>query len=374
MAEPKFTEDDPRILEAETLTVFEATLGRDLYPAQLERLLVDVATLLRALSAASVNETGKQNLVRYADDVNLDALGALTQTDRIINSKAQTIARFTITPPQPEPFLLPSGIQITSGVSQAATFTTTRDALIAPGASYTDVLIESTEIGSQFNDLPIGSLNQYRDDRIVLPPETALTVSNLEPTQGGFIRESDDSYRERIRLSANRFGSGGSEGSYRFHALSASPVVVDVGFVVPRPCYVDVFVLTESGEPSSVILDQVDAALNGEKVRPVCDVVSVQPARPLPVEVEVTLVIKADASATEVTLRVRERIAMLATNLRRRLGGAIIRAQWLYEIQQVGGIYNLSLNKPESDIQADGSQFIQVITTNVRVQGFEGLL
>jgi phage-related baseplate assembly protein len=105
------------------------------------------------------------------------------------------------------------------------------------------------------------------------------------------ISESDTALRKRIQLSLEGHTTAGSRGSYLFWALSASGLVKDVSLQSPTPGEVVVTVLSQDGDgvPSSALLDQVDAALNADDVRPLTDNVTVQAATILPYQVEATL-------------------------------------------------------------------------------------
>lgn len=94
------------------------------------------------------------------------------------------------------------------------------------------------------------------------------------------VYESDAEFRVRIQLSLEGFSTAGPSGAYIFHTMSADADVKDASAISPDPGEVLVTVLsrTDNGEASSDLLDAVEAALNDEEVRPLCDTVSVQSA------------------------------------------------------------------------------------------------
>lgn len=380
MAEPQFVETGSRLIESETLALFERFLGKELYPGQLERLLVDIATAIRVSTAMSLNETAKQNLVNYAIGTNLDELGRLTNTERLTNTRAQTVVRFALTPPIPiesglPPILLPQGLRVRSRGGEIE-FEVIADRLLSPGAAYVDVTVESVSPGSVANGLEVGAIDQLANpERVAVPPGFVLSLSNLEPTQGGFEREPDEAYRDRIRLSLNRYGAAGSVDAYKFYALSSSPSILDVDVISPRPCFVDVYVLTDSGEASEAILDQVRSALNGEKVRPVCDVVKIESARSVAVPIVVNLFLSRDASASSVVDRVLEGVRRYATELRYELGRGLVRSQLLARVMELGAgdVFNAAIASPSQDILPTVGQYILATSVSVNVIGFEGI-
>lgn len=89
--------------------------------------------------------------------------------------------------------------------------------------------------------------------------------------------ETDSELRARLIMAVDGFSTAGPTGAYRYHALSADPDVKDVAVLSPSPGVVRVGVLSKSGNgvPSQALLDTVASALNGDEVRPLCDLVEV---------------------------------------------------------------------------------------------------
>ena len=109
------------------------------------------------------------------------------------------------------------------------------------------------------------------------------------------VYESDEQLRLRAQLALESFTTAGSQGSYEFWARSASGQVKDVDIYSPPPetkvtsegteiiqpsGHVIVTVLAHAGNgiPDDVLLKEVEDALNAEEVRPITDLVTVQPA------------------------------------------------------------------------------------------------
>jgi len=92
------------------------------------------------------------------------------------------------------------------------------------------------------------------------------------------IYEDDARLKLRVQLSVEALTTAGSIGSYKFHGLSASPDVKDIGINSPSPGVVEVFILSVhgDGEPDDALVGLVDAALNDEQVRPLTDQVLVK--------------------------------------------------------------------------------------------------
>lgn len=105
------------------------------------------------------------------------------------------------------------------------------------------------------------------------------------------VYEDDDAFRGRVLLSLEGYTTAGSRGSYKFHALSASSDVKDVGVTSLEPGTVNIAVLSRTGTgaaPAGTIA-AVTAALNAETVRPLCDTVQIQSASIVNYAVDATL-------------------------------------------------------------------------------------
>jgi phage-related baseplate assembly protein len=91
--------------------------------------------------------------------------------------------------------------------------------------------------------------------------------------------ETDPELRERLILAVDGFSTAGPIGAYKFHGLSADDDVKDIGVESPVPGQVLITVLGRDGNgtPTQQVLDAVDAALNHDDVRPLTDLVVVQP-------------------------------------------------------------------------------------------------
>jgi len=111
--------------------------------------------------------------------------------------------------------------------------------------------------------------------RLVINPGDPPAVPPVAPTL-----ESDADLRRRAQLALEGFSTAGPEGAYVFHALSADADVLDVSATSPSAGDVLVTVLsrTGSGTAPAPLLATVQAALNADDVRPLCDNVVVQSA------------------------------------------------------------------------------------------------
>ena len=80
---PVFLELDVDLITAEIIAEYERLSGKPLYPAQADRLMVDVIAYREILIRNEINEAAKQNLLAFARGVMLDYLGDFFRVIRL---------------------------------------------------------------------------------------------------------------------------------------------------------------------------------------------------------------------------------------------------------------------------------------------------
>lgn len=187
--------------------------------------------------------------------------------------------------------------------------------------------------------------------RLVLDAGNPTAIPPIPPTL-----EPDDAFRARIQLAPEGFTNAGSVGAYRFHALSASGDVVDVGVDSPSPGIVRVVVLgdTLTGIPHSPTLSAVSDALNADTVRPLCDTVQVIGVSPLAYDIVATLTIGQGPDASLV--RAAAIVAVNAYATQQRKVGATVALSGLYQALHQPGVERVTLTSPVADVVATALQ------------------
>ncbi len=264
----KFIQDDPLFYEQELVKQYETLTGRTLYPADPERLILNLQTYALALINNNINYTGRQNLLAYASGQFLDALAELYNIKRLPAQPAKTILRFSIDEPLGFDVVIPAGTRVSAG---EIVFKTTEEAKIQTGKTYVDIPAECETAGTIGNGFSIGQINQLLDH---LPYITK--VENIVMSMYGLDAEDDERFRERIRLSIERFSNAGSREAYIYHTKTAHQLIDDVKVYSPSPGVVKVLFLLQDGElPNTEMIDLVKKYLSDEKVRPLTDQVIV---------------------------------------------------------------------------------------------------
>ncbi|ADJ61737.1 phage tail protein [Herbaspirillum seropedicae] len=377
LPEPQFILRDPEGLTRELVRQFEALTGKTLYPAQVERLLVNVIAYRESLVREAIQDAAKLNLVRYSRAPVLDYLGENIGVTRLPAARAGCRLRFRFDPPPATAQTLEAGVVVQGGAVQFATCAEQR---VAAGARSIEVQALCLEAGGQGNGFLPGQINT------LVSPTGALAVaevSNLDTTQGGAEEEDDEHLRQRIVLAPEQFSNAASVGAYRYHVLSSHPDVIDVAVLGAQmevrngqlvstngipPGVVLLHPLTRQGLPGEQVKAAVLAACNADKVRPLTDHVQVRDPQPVDfaLRAELTLYTSADAAAT--LQRAQEAAEALRDRLQSRLGSDVVCSQ-LVQALHVAGVYSVKLLAPTTDLVLGPAQWPRCTGVSLRHSG-----
>lgn len=185
----------------------------------------------------------------------------------------------------------------------------------------------------------------YLTERLVLDPGNP----SADPPKPATY-ETDAEYRRRILLAHDAFSTAGSRESYIYHALTASPEVLDVDPVRPIAGRVKVYVMARSGNGAAdaATIESVDAALIDEKVRPLSDTVEVVSAKIVEFSVAASLQI-ASGPETSVVISQAKEAAQKYVQERHRIGEDIVRGA-LEARLYVPGVERVTMTSPAADI------------------------
>lgn len=269
LADIVFVDADADEVESYVIGRYEAITGRTLAKGDPVRLFLLTIAALIVLLLNKINETGKQNLLRYATGDNLDHLGALVGVERIPAKAAVTTMRIRLSAKLQTATIIPAGTRFTAGDN--VFFALDAPLVIDAGATSADGSATCLTKGELGNGYVAGQLKTLVD-----PVPYVDSVANITTSEGGAEVQADDSYREDIRLAPENFSTAGPEGAYIYHAKRASTKIADVTIWSPEAGKVEVRPLLAGGEiPGEELLSQVKATLDDKRVRPLTDKVSV---------------------------------------------------------------------------------------------------
>lgn len=356
---PQFINDadglEPQRIVDDMILTFEALAGRPLYPAQIERLLVNLWAYREALVRNAVQYAGTQSLVAFANYPNLDYLGQLVGVPRNPEVGARTTFRFFLATALAQPYSRPAGSTRIATNDGAVIFEITRDLIIPAGqleAFVPGIALKAGTIGNGYAPGEVSTL---------LAADGIVSAANTETTLDGAPVESTDHYRERVQQAPNRFSVAGPTEAYRSFALVDS-TIADVDVSTPAPGQVVIAVLgVVSTQPaasgtqgivSAPVLSDVDAAVNDRTVRPLCDSVSVLEAQEVNYSVDATIVLRDGTDTTAAEASLSNAAQALALRLARSLKSDIVPEEWIAVLGGIGGVYRVQLSAPSYRILA----------------------
>lgn len=352
---PVFVNDadglDPNMILADMISEFEQAAGRTLYPAQVERLLINLYAYRESLVRNAIQYAAQQNLLAFASFPMIDYLGALVGVARLGAQPALTTLEFTLVNALTVSYTIPAGTLVGT-YDGGFSFATSGALVIAPGAITGSVAAIATVAGAGANGYLAGQVNVQLD-----PAVPIASVTNTAVTSGGASPETDDHLRQRIQAAPNEFSVAGPVGAYRFFALSTDSSIVDAQVTSPVPGTVNVYILTgpigvqPASTPNNVgiaggaLLAKVATALNAEDVRPLTDTVNVLPVTEVDYQIAGTITLYSDADPSATTAAASAAATQFAIDLAAKIQRDIVPSQIVAALS-VPGVYEVMLTEP----------------------------
>lgn len=182
---------------------------------------------------------------------------------------------------------------------------------------------------------------------------TRLTITEADETAVppvDAVMEEDDDLRERIPLSLSALSVAGPTAAYKANAKSADGRVLDVGVTSPSPMNVLISVLSINGDGTAEadLIAIVDAALNDEDVRPLCDIVTVQSAEIINYQITAKLYVSKNTDkqlTIDAAIAAAETYATEQHKTNKRISRPVIEA-----ILKQSGVIDIELTSPPETI------------------------
>ena len=360
--EVKAVSDDLAEILAQTIADYETRSGKTLQPAHIERLLINTYAYREMLTRKALNEAYRQQHPRFATGLMLDLCGDDVNTPRLEASAARCTVRFTLAAGHNQAIEIEAGTQIAAG---ATVFQTASSGTLSPSSRSLDLEAVCTQTGVSGNGFAAGQINTLDS------PIDGVTAANTTVPAGGADEESDDAYRERILLAPESFSVAGPVGAYEYFARRVNPVICDVhggnlktAGGEPVGGQVRVTVLTKNGLPSSELIGEVQRALSDERVRPLCDTVTVAAPAVVDYTLDAELVLFTGTNTAEVLAAAKQAWADYEARRRGKLGLDIVPLD-IQTALKVAGVYNVVLKKPVlTVVQPD--QWARCTSVNIR--------
>ncbi|KFK91946.1 MULTISPECIES: baseplate J/gp47 family protein [unclassified Serratia (in: enterobacteria)] len=339
LSKPDFIERDADKITAEMVAKYEADSGKTLYPAQAERLLINLFAYRENLVRVAIQEAAEQNLVAFAREPMLDYLGELVGVYRLSAQPAHTVLQFSIDTALPTSVLIPAGTRVSA--TDSVIFATDNDVVLVAGQTLASTSATCTEPGTMGNGWQPTQVSTLLDPL----DDIDLQVTNTQVASGGAEQEDNERLRERIRLAPESFSNAGSRGAYRFHAMSAHQDIIDVGISRPRPGTVALYPLMRNGLPDDTILALVSATCSDEKARPLTDTVWVKQPVPVGYRIDAILTLYEGQNADSTQKAGLAAAESYAAERAAGLGRDIVPSELVRVLKQLG-VYDVELTAP----------------------------
>lgn len=262
---------------------FESTGKRKkLYPGDPIRIFLYTQALREIQLRQVIDDTAKQNLLKYARGERLENLGAMVKTYREKEKASKTRMKISFSQNQQHARILPAGIRFSNAIGLY--FVIRNEVVLPAGDTELIVEVDCEQAGEVGNGIQPGEINIMVDQ---LP--FMVSAINLDVTQGGVDEESDERFRERIHLAPEGFSVAGPDGAYIYHAKSYSSLIEDIKATsVKGTGVVDLTVLLKNGEiPSESFLVGLQEYFTKD-IKPLTDFVQARAPEKVHYDIEVT--------------------------------------------------------------------------------------
>jgi len=324
------------ILE-QNLDIVKSLLS-DYKPAEGDNIML----VLRAFSyrelqlRALFNALAKAFFLSTATGSDLDNLAeTLYGLYRLKGAKPYADMEFSLTSILPYDMLIPKGFELVdeTGTHFAKLL---NDVVIKAGELKATGVIELQEYTASSNV----------KTEIQVSPLPYVQVKQLGDFVNGSNPESDEDFKERIRLSFANKSTAGSAMTYKAFTFQADERVEDVKVLSPSAGVVDV--VYYSPEADDLMQERIENTLNADDVRPLTDKVQVKKANEVTFDVTGEITIKRSVDASSVYV---EAINSLKT-LTFKIGEDVSLAKIIH-LLMVDGVIDVILANPASNIEID---------------------
>lgn len=304
--ENKTLEDVVNEMINDFTTKYEEETGTPitLTEANPDRLILYAAALQIFQIYQYIDNAGKQSLLKYAYDKNLENVGALKQVIRNQGSAATVSLKFELSSVQTSNVTITMGTRVTAG--DGVFFYTKETVEIKAGSIEATVTAICDTIGSKYNGYAVGTINT-----LVTPIAFVGKVSNLDESSGGSNIEDDDSLAEKIFLAPSSYSVAGPGDAYKFWVKNYNSSITDVYVDTPEPCKVDIRFILEDGElPNETLANEVLDYISDGTKRPQTDLVSVSAPELEDYEIDLTYYINTSDANKAATIQNEVNIAI----------------------------------------------------------------
>ena len=207
------------------ITMLEKGAGEPLYPGDERRIYGEALVAVFVALYNTLDDVGRQTLLRYARGEVLDAIGERLGVKRLEGDTAKTVMRFSLSTPRETNIIIPKWTKVTPDSENY--FATDEIAVLQAGAYSVEIPTSAVSNGTKYNGYAKDTITTLVD---LIP--YIESVTNLTETAGGddgepYTTDGDNRFRERIRLAPAKRSTAGPELAYIYWAMTADSSIVD---------------------------------------------------------------------------------------------------------------------------------------------------
>ena len=400
---PQFIPIDPKQDKIDLIQKYQSDTGTVLYPAQDAMALINLIVYYANLVKAQFNDAACLNLAQFSRYPIVDFLGEYKNCKRLAASSGEDILKITLNTTFSYDIVINKGFQVKSSDGEHI-FETIEDLTIPAGDTVGTVQIQSQVQTDEVNKYSAGEINEV----ISSAYSYIENVSNLNGVSGGSAEETDEHYIDRILIAPEGYSVAGPAGAYIYFTKSAHASIIDVGVEtpdenisidingttlemttnedsnaiigaeadyitekavitlkqalqtgsvitvkIPHPYKVNIYVLTETGTASQVILNKVDEIL--KPVRPLNDYLNIRSATVEEFIISGQVYMTLDADEDFVKENVNTYLTNYINSIKNKLNHDVVLHKIITEVCKIDGVYDFNLTTPENILTASKS-------------------
>jgi len=307
MQDIDFIEIDAAADEQLLINKFEELSERPLYPAQDERILIQLITYYGTLIKTAFNSAAKLNLVECSRYPFLDYLGRQKNCERLEDETDENYIKRIL--------LSPEGYSCAGAEAAYIYF------ILSAHPSIIDAAIDVPD-----------------ENASIAIDETEAEFINNTVSNNLFSAEMDFE-KEEIEITLNQALSSGS--------------IIKVK--IPHPYKVIPYVLTDEGTASEEVLQAVSEKL--KDVRPLTDYVKPKSAEVQTFEISGAVYLTKNADESTVHRAVNEALNSYLSALKNSLNKSVIQNQITAAVLNIDGVYDFELTSPASSLAASPQKY-----------------
>ncbi|MDR2100102.1 MAG: baseplate J/gp47 family protein [Campylobacteraceae bacterium] len=315
--------------------------------------IIEAIAYREMLLRARINDSILSMLIPYANGADLDNIVALYGVERIQGVKPTATVKFTLSAVLSVDVTVPLGAIFRSDKGDIAR--------LIGGNSANGVTIEAGT-SEAFGTLELDEYikeSSVKTEYIQNPLPFVIKAEQTTKYTNGADAESDEAFRERAILGLDRFSTAGSGRAYQYWALSSDGRVEEAAVASEHAAgEVIVYIKTLNNVD---IADKVLEVLNGQDVRPLTDLVSVEMAEAKSLEVNATIELLDLSRQSEIDAKIK------ATKTRFALGEDV-NLSYLYKTLHQEGVYRVTITTPIENQIAQASEFYEITSLNLQYE------